>query len=56
MSKEFYRPAEVDVLIGNPQKSKEKLGWKTVTKFTRLVELMVEVDMIRVKKVQLVST
>ena len=50
VSKEFYRPAEVDVLIGNPQKAKEKLGWKPVTKFTRLVELMVEADMIRVKK------
>jgi GDPmannose 4,6-dehydratase len=50
VSKEFYRPAEVDVLIGNPQKAKEKLGWKPVTKFTRLVELMVETDMIRVKK------
>ena len=50
VSKEFYRPAEVDVLIGNPQKAKEKLGWKPVTKFTRLVELMVEADMTRVKK------
>jgi GDPmannose 4,6-dehydratase len=50
VSKEFYRPAEVDVLIGNAQKAREKLGWRPVTNFTRLVELMVEADMIRVKK------
>ena len=50
VSKEFYRPAEVDVLIGNPQKAKEKLGWEPVTKFMRLVELMVKTDLIREKK------
>jgi GDPmannose 4,6-dehydratase len=50
VSKEFYRPAEVDVLIGNPQKALKKLGWRPVTKFTRLVELMVEADLNRVKK------
>ena len=50
VSKEFYRPAEVDVLIGNPQKAKEKLGWKPLeSKFTHLVELMVETDMVRVE-------
>ena len=50
VSKEYYRPAEVDILIGNPQKAKEKLGWKPATKFSKLIELMVTADLHRVGK------
>lgn len=40
----FMRPAEVDVLVGNPSKAKEKLGWETKTSFEELVILMVEAE------------
>ncbi|TGL63339.1 GDP-mannose 4,6-dehydratase [Leptospira sarikeiensis] len=40
----FYRPTEVDLLIGNPQKAKEKLGWEPKVKFKELVEIMIKAD------------
>jgi GDPmannose 4,6-dehydratase len=40
----YYRPAEVDLLIGDPRKAKKKLGWEPKTKFADLVKLMVEAD------------
>lgn len=43
----FYRPAEVDLLIGNPQKAKDKFGWVPRTSFKELVEIMVEADLER---------
>ena len=49
VSKEFYRPTEVDILAGNPAKAKEKLGWTPRTKFTDLVALMVEADLKRLE-------
>lgn len=48
VSLEFFRPVEVDALIGNPKKAMEKLGWKPKTKFSALVRIMVEADMKRV--------
>jgi GDPmannose 4,6-dehydratase len=44
-SKAFMRPAEVDLLIGDPSKANEKLGWKTETTFEQLVTMMVENDL-----------
>jgi GDPmannose 4,6-dehydratase len=44
IDEEFFRPAEVDVLIGDPSKAKEKLGWKPRTAFPDLVRIMVEHD------------
>lgn len=41
---EFMRPAEVDYLIGDYSKAKEKLGWAPKTSFHRLVEMMVKND------------
>ena len=43
--KKYERPAEVDLLIGNPQKAKKQLGWEPKTTFKGLVSLMVEEDM-----------
>lgn len=40
----YYRPAEVDILIGDYAKAKEKLGWEPKTRFADLVRLMVEAD------------
>lgn len=50
VSPEFYRPAEVDILIGIPQKAEEKLGWKPSVKFEDLIRVMVEADIGRVEK------
>ncbi|MBI5885220.1 MAG: GDP-mannose 4,6-dehydratase [Deltaproteobacteria bacterium] len=41
----FFRPAEVELLIGSPKKAEEKLGWKPKVSFQGLVEMMVEGDM-----------
>ena len=41
----YYRPAEVDLLIGDPSKAKRKLGWEAKTKFKDLVRLMIDADM-----------
>jgi GDPmannose 4,6-dehydratase len=41
----FYRPCEVDLLIGDASKARSVLGWKPVVKFADLVKIMVEHDM-----------
>ena len=44
----FYRPAEVDLLLGNPAKAKAKLGWETKTSLEELITMMVDADMKRI--------
>ncbi len=46
----YYRPTEVDLLIGNPAKAEKELGWKAKTKFEDLVKLMIKSDMEKVLK------
>lgn len=46
----FFRPAEVDLLIGDCTKAKTKLGWKPKTTFKELVKVMVEADFALEKK------
>lgn len=43
----YYRPAEVDLLIGNPARAKEKLGWEPTTTLEELCTMMVEADLRR---------
>jgi len=43
----FHRPAEVDLLIGNPEKAKQKLGWEPKTTLEELCAMMVEADLRR---------
>lgn len=43
----FYRPAEVDLLIGDPAKAREKLGWKPNTSLEELCQIMVDADLRR---------
>ncbi|ETA67440.1 GDP-mannose 4,6-dehydratase [Methanolobus tindarius DSM 2278] len=43
----FVRPAEVQLLLGDPSKAKEVLGWKPKIKFKELVEMMVDADLKR---------
>jgi GDPmannose 4,6-dehydratase len=44
----YYRPTEVDLLIGDPSKAKKVLGWKAKTKFEELVKLMIKTDLDKV--------
>lgn len=45
VSPEFFRPAEVDLLIGDPSKAKEKLGWASKTTLAELVHIMMKSDL-----------
>ncbi|MBE6849171.1 MAG: GDP-mannose 4,6-dehydratase [Ruminococcus sp.] len=51
----FFRPAEVDVLLGNPAKAEAALGWEREISFTELVERMVKNDLAIVEKEMKVS-
>ena len=44
VSERYYRPAEVETLLGDPSKARRELGWVTETSFATLVKEMVEVD------------
>ena len=46
----FYRPAEVEVLLGNPAKAKARLGWSASTDLQTLITMMVDADMARVSR------
>jgi GDPmannose 4,6-dehydratase len=43
--KKFERPAEVDLLLGDPTKAKEKLGWEPKVSFEELIKMMVQSDL-----------
>ena len=45
----FIRPAEVDLLIGDPKKAQEKLGWKPRVSFEQMINMMVDADLERLK-------
>ena len=47
---QFLRPAEVDVLRGNPAKANERLGWKARTSLAELIAMMVDADLRRVER------
>jgi len=46
----FYRPAEVDILLGDAAKARAKLGWKPEIALDTLIKEMVEADIERVKR------
>ena len=47
VDRQFYRPAEVDLLVGDPAKAREKLGWEAKTTLEELCRMMVEADLRR---------
>ncbi len=49
LDERYHRPAEVDLLIGDPSKAKRVLGWEPKVKFTDLVKLMVDADVALLK-------
>jgi GDPmannose 4,6-dehydratase len=46
----YFRPTEVDLLLGDPTKAREKLGWRHTTEFRDLVKEMVESDLVAVER------
>ncbi|MFP4687414.1 MAG: GDP-mannose 4,6-dehydratase [bacterium] len=46
----YYRPAEVDLLVGDPSKAERELGWRPRVTFSRLVEIMVKADLEKCSK------
>ena len=50
IDKELFRPAEVEILIGNPSKAEKYLGWKANITLEEMIKEMVEADMKRVKE------
>ena len=49
----YFRPTEVDTLLGDPSKGKEKLGWKPKVSFEDLVKEMIRADLEEAKKDEL---
>ena len=45
INEKYYRPSEVNLLIGDPKKAKEKLGWEPKVRFKELVEIMLTADL-----------
>jgi GDPmannose 4,6-dehydratase len=52
IDQKFFRPAEVDVLLGHAAKATAKLGWKPMTSLEDLIAMMVDADMRRVAREQ----
>jgi len=50
VDEQFFRPAEVDLLIGDPAKARAKLGWKPEIGFEALIRMMVEADLAALSK------
>jgi len=50
IDEKFYRPAEVDLLVGDRAKAESVLGWRPTVDFTGLVEMMVDADMALVER------
>lgn len=50
IDEQFFRPAEVDLLIGDPTRAQQVLGWKPEVDFKQLVEMMVDADLKRLEK------
>lgn len=50
IDEKFFRPAEVDLLIGDASKAQKKLGWKPEVSFAELVRMMVDADLERVTR------
>jgi GDPmannose 4,6-dehydratase len=48
---EFYRPAEVDLLVSDPAKAQKVLGWEPEVSFEGLIEMMVDADLAHLKQV-----
>jgi len=50
VSPEFFRPSEVDFLLGSADKARKSLGWQPKTSVEKLVEIMMQADLNRLEK------
>lgn len=50
INEQYFRPAEVDLLVADASKARKKLGWKPRTSFNQLVEMMIKADLEREEK------
>ncbi|MFA6329454.1 MAG: GDP-mannose 4,6-dehydratase [Candidatus Micrarchaeia archaeon] len=50
----YFRPTEVDLLVGDGSKAKQKLGWQAKTKFKELIRIMVDSDLSKLKKGEII--
>ncbi|MGH7341902.1 MAG: GDP-mannose 4,6-dehydratase [Candidatus Rokuibacteriota bacterium] len=50
VDRRYFRPTEVDLLLGDPAKARERLGWRHKTTFAELVREMVEADLVEVER------
>jgi GDPmannose 4,6-dehydratase len=48
---EFYRPAEVELLVSDPTKAQETLGWEPRVSFEELIQMMADADLAHLKQV-----
>jgi GDPmannose 4,6-dehydratase len=55
IDKDFYRPAEVDILIGDPSKAKEKLGWQAKYALSDIVKDMIANDILEAERDSVIS-
>jgi GDPmannose 4,6-dehydratase len=55
VDRRYFRPAEVDTLLGDPSKAKAKLGWSAKTPFEALVDEMVRADLREAERDALVA-
>ncbi len=46
----YFRPSEVDILVGDPSKARQRLGWRHKTSVDNLVREMVESDLAAVRR------
>lgn len=51
IDKELYRPADIDVMLGNPEKAKEKLGWEAKISLEEMISEMVDCDLERIGQI-----
>jgi len=52
VDRQFVRPAEVDLLVGDATKAKQKLGWEPTVSFEQLIEMMVHADIDRLSSIR----
>ena len=50
VDKQYYRPSEVNELLGNPSKAQKKLGWKPKIKLDQLISEMLQASLVEEKK------
>ena len=51
VDKRYFRPAEVDILIGDASKAEQVLGWKPKVRFKELIEIMVDADLAELRRI-----